>query len=125
MSSEYMTDSGQLQQQLQTAGGDYLLEGELPATSIELKFCGPFDGREVVWNAQLVTVEEYSRKSPVADDPMQFIDIKKNGEAYRIIIALNIDTIDQAAIERTIIMIRKYKRLRLGRHEYGAKSKTL
>ena len=125
MSSEYMTDSRQLLQRLQSTDEGYLLESELPATMIELKFCGPFEGHEVVWNARLTTVEAYSRTNPVADDPMQFIEIEKHDGAYRIIIALNIDVIDQAVIERTIIMIRKYKRLRLGRHEYGAKSKTL
>lgn len=32
--------------------------------------------------------------------------------------------IDRAVIERTIIMIRKYRRLKEGLHEYGARSKT-
>jgi len=61
----------------------------------------------------------------VAEDPKQFIDIEIEGKVYKVTVALNLKQFDQAAVERTIIMVRKYKRLQLGRHEYCARSKTI
>lgn len=100
-------------------------EDRLPADRLSLQFIGPFNGQPVVWNARLYTMQAYAESHPVGDDPLQVIDIRQENGGYLIDIALNISQIDQAAVERTIIMVRKYKRLRLGRHEYGARSKTL
>ena len=119
-----MTSPAELQSKLDSLQHAYVLQGELPSVDIQLQFLGHFEGQEVAWNARIVTLEEYARHHEVADDPLQFIDIRQHNGAFFIEIGLNIATIDQAAIERTIIMIRKYKRLRPGRHEYGARSKT-
>ncbi len=124
MSSKYMTSPAELQSRLQSLQQEYLLHGDLPAKDIELLFTGDFEGREVVWNARIMTLQEYARHHKVASDPLQFIDIRQQQGKFFIEIGLNIEQIDQAAVERTIIMIRKYKRLRPGRHEYGARSKT-
>ncbi len=120
-----MSDAAALQQQLEQSGEAYLYQGELPTSRLDLRFTGPFEGRTVVWNAQLFTMQAYAESHSVAADPLQVIEIRQEQGTYFLDIALNIEQIDQAAIERTIIMIRKYKRLSLGRHEYGARSKTV
>ena len=47
----------------------------------------------------------------------QFINVKKESDCYEVDSVLNIKNIDEASIKRT--MIRQYKRLHMGRHEYG------
>jgi len=49
----------------------------------------------------------------------QFIEIEQGEACYRVLVVLKLGEINAAAIGRTIIMIRKYKRLHVGRHEYG------
>jgi len=110
---------------LQRNSLQYLLESELPSAKAYLKFTGPFSGGAVVWNACIQTIDEYSRDHEIAKDPKQFIDIHTEGDAYFVEIGLNVPIIDKGTVERTILMIRNYKRLHLGRHEYGARSKTL
>jgi len=102
----------------------YLLVSQLPAKKVYLQFEGTLKAKPVVWNACVRTVEDYSERHDVGCDPKQFIDIQMVKHGYLLEIALNLVQIDQAVIERTIIMIRKYKQLQPGRHEYGARSKT-
>ncbi len=104
---------------------DYLLESDLPVAKAYLKFIGMFHGELVVWNACIRTIDDYAQHYKVADDPLQFIEIGVDNDVCFLQVGLNIPIIDKAALERTILMIRKYKRLQQGRHEYGARSKTL
>jgi len=102
----------------------YILESEIPAAKVHLRFEGVLKGVAVVWHACVQTVKEYSQNSPVDEDPKQFIKIEIIDGLHKLNIALNLKQIDQPALERTIIMIRKYKKLSSGYHEYGARSKT-
>lgn len=102
----------------------YLIGGERAADKVNIQFEGKLDGQPVVWNACIRTIEEYSKKYSMIDDPQQFIDIQVSNGVFFLEVALNLRQINQAVIESTIIMIKKYKRLQLGRHEYGARSKT-
>jgi len=114
----------ELENELCVQGQSFLVSGKLPAAKVYVQFTGNFAGKAIVWNACIYTINEYAKRHEVADDPKQVIDIQLEKECYLIDIALNIEHINKAAIERTIIMIRKYKRLRIGRHEYGVRSKT-
>jgi|GEM_PF-815705 len=120
-----ITDLQELQRQLVESHRDYLLQDVLPAQRVRLVFAGSFKGEAVVWNACIETIEAYAQHHRVEADPQQFIDIRCENHAYWIHIGLNLQQIDQAVIERSIIMVRNYKRLSEGRHEYGARSKTL
>jgi len=102
----------------------YILESEIPAARVHLKFEGVLKGVAVVWHACVETVKEYSLNNPVDDDPKQFIKVEVIHGLHKLNVALNLKQIDQPALERTIIMIRKYKKLSSGYHEYGARSKT-
>jgi len=114
----------ELENELSTQLQSYLVYSELPAAKAYVQFTGEFESRVVVWNACIRTVKEYAKHHEVADDPKQVIDIWIEEGSYLIDIALNLEQINRAVIERTIIMVRKYKRLRKGRHEYGVRSKT-
>lgn len=125
MTLQPITDVQELQRRLVGSHNDYLLQDALPAHRVRLVFAGPFKGETVAWNACIETIEAYAQHHRVDDDPQQFIDIRCENEVYWIHIGLNVQQIDQAVIERSMIMVRNYKRLREGRHEYGARSKTL
>lgn len=125
MLHKYISNVNEFREILERNKQRYLLASDLPATKVYLQVEGKFNAEDVVWNMCIRTIAEYSHSFEVSDDPKQFIDIKLIKDIYQIEIGLNISEIDRSTIERTIIMIRKYKRLRLGRHEYGARSKTI
>jgi len=91
----------------------------------ELRFVGPFEGRDVVWCCEFMTlVAELNRLaqeiSPAPESLRNFIEIgdpESGGVPIRVGLAL--PRIDSAAIDKMILMIRLYKNLRRGRHEYG------
>jgi hypothetical protein len=74
----------------------------------EVRFIGPFEGREIVWQARI-------ERSPGA----QFIDVgEPAGDTCPVRVGLRVAAIDAPAILKTIVMLRRYKRLRRGRHEF-------
>jgi len=120
-----ISDLETLNRLLGDEGGDYLLDGNVPDNIVWLRFSGRFAGQEVVWNACIRTMKEYALHHQTTEDPKQYIDISYEKGVHWLEVGLNVDVIDKTTIEATIIMIRNYKRLNLGRHEYGARSKTL
>ena len=91
---------------------------------VRFRFRGSLEGKEVVWDAHLYTlayyVKEVVRPSRPGSSVRQFIHVGDVGKTGRKIeIGLNLPGVDEAAIHKTIIMIRQYKRLSYGRHEYG------
>ena len=93
---------------LQQNNGDYA----------HLTFTGPFLGRQVTWNTHFYTLKAcpyvskgtskgYIEISPVNDNEM------------KLVVALNIPEINHPAILKMMIMIRQYRNLTVGKHEYG------
>lgn len=91
----------------------YWLVGQSGDQAAYLRFTGPFQGGTVVWDCHFTTLAEVQATR-------NFIEIgepRTKGVPLRV--ALDIACIDRPAIEKLIVMIRNYKRLRIGRHEYG------
>lgn len=100
--------------ELAARGGDYLCGDVLGGRSARLRFIGRFEGEEVVWDAELVALAA-TEKAPV-----QYLDIGEAGPRGRALhIGLAVPSIDRGTLLKTIIMVRNYKRLRRGRHEFG------
>ena len=101
----------------------YKLLAPLTSTLARFSFAGKFQNQEIVWDATLLTLKQYHAEQSVQTTPvqrspfMQIGDATDLGRALRV--ALDIAQIDEPAILRTIIMIRQYKRLHAGRHEFG------
>ncbi len=99
----------------------------LDGPSARIRFSGHLQGREVIWQARLRTLEDVWRERRAAepvDTPMtlrQYIDIAPDGDpaAWPLEVALAVPAIDAPTVFKTIIMIHNYKRLAPGRHEYG------
>ena len=97
----------------------------LTDSSAECIFEGRFDGADVIWQCELHTLASLAQRSHQSSQ-RQFIEIQSQPVSQQqgkpvlpITIGLNVPKLDAAVIEKTTIMIRNYKRLQTGRHEYG------
>ena len=110
--SVYLKDTGQA----------FLFREEAGGQQAHVRFTGPYQGREVVWECRFVTLalESQQAVSRLPELSHSFIDIGEPvacGIPLRV--CLNLDRIDLPAIQKMIVMIRNYKRLRQGRHTFG------
>ena len=86
-----------------------------------MKFDGPFQGKTVTWDTHFYTLEGYSTEKNIKNiDAKQFLNIKAiNTDTMELTVALNIPEINNPNIQKMMIMIKQYKNLSIGRHEYG------
>ena len=95
----------------------------LTSTQARFSFAGSFQNQEIVWDATLLTLTQYHAEQPAAASAVQRSPFMEIGDATTparaIRVALDVAQIDEPTILRTIIMIRQYKRLHAGRHEFG------
>jgi hypothetical protein len=104
-------------------GTDYILVSQSGSDRAHIRFLGVFENSPVIWDA---TIRALAHGRPgnacvKTDAQRQYLEIAPHGFPLRgIAVGLNIATIDHAALLKTIIMIRKYKRLHSGRHEFGS-----
>jgi hypothetical protein len=109
-------------------GTDFVCLTPLPATSASISFLGPFQGQVILWNMMLVTLAHYqaNENHPISVTEAgtykrPFIAIKGETEGvFQIEVGLDLPLIDEPVIKKTIIMIRNYKRLAVGRIEFGS-----
>lgn len=86
--------------------------------SLRLRFVGPFEGQTVTWNA---TFKALCANRGHEESQPNYIDIgETTAEGITLTVGLNVSQIDLPTMRKTMMMIRQYKRLRRGRHEYGS-----
>jgi len=106
-------DADEFSSYLRDLGQDWILLEQRGDQYAHLRFTGPFDGQMVVWDCEFSTLAEARARR-------NFIQIGLPGiYGVPLQIGLSVAAIDTPAIEKMIIMIRHYKRLSVGRHEYG------
>jgi len=117
----------QFKQTLKQLDREYILLSSLPSTKIHFKFLGKFEGREVIWNTQIIALK-HSSNQPLANFPMDknsYLEIESaekisNRESELMLcVGLPIEIITTPVLQKTMIMIQNYKRLRRGRHIFG------
>ena len=89
--------------------------------ALRLRFSGPFEGREIRWDAELLTREAWQQRHPQPPALRQnLIDIGTDGpQGTPITVVLNVTAIDLPTVRKAMMMVRQYKRLRRGRHDFG------
>jgi hypothetical protein len=114
-------DPAEFEQQLASHQRKFEVTTPLGEAACHLRFTGPFQGEKIIWDAYLQTLSYYVSKHSLQDQPVrQFIEVGDAGEHGRLIqIALNLPSIDEPVVLKSLIMIRQYKRLAPGRHEFG------
>ena len=121
-----MTDAApdrlqQFRRELESGGDDYLHVAPPQPGCAYIRFTGPFEGLTTLWDARVMTLAHYRRLAGATAPALrQFIEVgPEQDQLRRLDIGLNVAQIDTPVLLKTIIMVRKYKRLRRGRHEYG------
>jgi hypothetical protein len=95
---------------------DYQALGPLGGDELRLRFRGPYDGGEVMWDAHFMTRTHYGMETM-----RNFIDIGAEGPHGRqLTVVLDVNCFDTPTLRKAIIMVRQYRRLRPGRHEFGS-----
>ncbi|MDX1697174.1 MAG: hypothetical protein R3308_02760 [Thiohalobacterales bacterium] len=117
------TDLTGFRQLLQRQGADYLHVEPPQDCHAHIRFVGTFEHEPVIWDATVMTLASAAAALPhaaAAVESRQFIVIgDRLDDMRRLDVGLALDRIDEPALLKTIIMIRKYKRLRRGRHAFG------
>jgi hypothetical protein len=104
---------------------DYVIVAQPDNQRVHVRFLGHFHGRPVVWDCDFVTLAAECANGTrhiagVTPQLRNFIDIgHATSRGRQLRVGLSLPCIDRPAIEKMLIMIRNYKRLSLGRHEYG------
>lgn len=109
---------------------DLLDEAELldppGGATLRLRFSGQFEGQPVTWLATLRALanpepeQKQEQGETPAAPPGSYIDIGADQvDGIPITVGLPVAAIDEPTIRKAIIMIRRYRRLRRGRHDYG------
>lgn len=111
-------------QKLANSNRDFESLSRLNGKYVHFRFVGDFMGESIIWDVHLYTlayyVNEVAENSQPGTSIRQFIHVGDMDKAGRKIeIGLNLLHIDEPAIRKTMIMVRQYKRLAIGRHEYG------
>ena len=99
----------------------YSIIQQFDSQHAHLQFDGLFQGKMVIWNTHFFTFAGYTSKYKMATPVIkQFIDIKPaQSNTMELTVALNIAEINKPNIQKMMIMIKQYKNLTTGRHEYG------
>ena len=120
-----MTEShNEFHPQREQQSDDYQALSPLDQPRIHIRFDGHFQGRQIIWDADLRTLKYEHEQTTTEKQPggplHQYIHIHPaDGERIPITVAFNVPQFDEPTILKTMIMIHNYKRLRLGRHEFG------
>jgi hypothetical protein len=96
----------------------------LPSSYVRVEFDGIFQHQNIVWDLSLYTLQRYYqnnalpgghshrvRQCMVIDHPIT--------QNLPITVALALSIIDDPVVQKTVLMIRNYKNLRVGTHTWG------
>ena len=111
----------QIQQVNQICKMTYTLIQQFSTQHVHLTFNGPFQGEIVTWDAHFSTLEDYKeKKKKTSQNLKQFIEIEPiDSKNMKLTVSLNVKAITEPNIQKMMIMIKQYKNLSLGRHEFG------
>jgi len=86
-----------------------------------IKFEGCFQGQLVVWDTHFHTLINYNSQQKITNKvSKQFINIEPSDtNIFKLTIGLKIPEITEPSIQKMIIMVKQYKNLAFGHHEYG------
>lgn len=94
---------------------DYQCLDPLGGERVRLRFEGRLLGRPVTWDATLCTLNACTPRAI-----RRFIEVgDTTADGVRLVVGLDVPSIDAPTLQKTVIMIRGWKNLRPGRHDYG------
>jgi hypothetical protein len=114
-----VAEPSSLIEELDGSAADYLLFDDHSPEQGHCLFRGTFQGQNVIWDCHIHPLLNPARRNQETP-PRHFIDIaqQKNYISQRIDIGLNVINITRAVVLKSVIMVRQYKNLDYGRHEW-------
>lgn len=104
---------------LDALGAPFELIGDLHPTRAEVRFVGEFEGENLIWELELNTLAGWrERYEPDQQRNLMLIEAPYKGRC-RVRLGLQIPAVSEAHILMAMRMLRQYKRLSRGRHEWG------
>lgn len=99
----------------------YKLINQTDTQLAHIQFKGPFQGKTVTWDTHFFTLNGYVAHTKNKDEMLkQFIMIESIEDGLlKLTVALKIPEINHQNIQKMMIMVKQYRNLSLGRHEYG------
>ena len=99
----------------------YKLINQTDTQLAHIQFEGPFQGKTVTWDTHFFTLNGYVAHKKNKDEMVkQFIMIESIEDGLlKLTVALKIPEINHQNIQKMMIMVKQYRNLSLGRHEYG------
>jgi len=95
---------------------DYIAETLLGESNATVQFVGMFADQQVIWNAKIIALN--ASPQVLANQYIDVSDNKKEGVIIPVEIGLFVDVIDEPTVFKVIMMLRQYKNLRSGKHEF-------
>lgn len=96
------------------------LLGSPGGEKLRLRFDGRFEGKVVRWDATLFTPTAWAEARGEEEPLRNIIEIVDKGKnRITLNLCLKVKCIDRPTVRKAVMMVRQYKRLRCGRHEYG------
>jgi hypothetical protein len=96
----------------------YTLLGRDGPDHARIRFEGTLRGACILWDAEVMTLERAARETGVPQR-RQFIDVQQVHEgAGRIVTGLAVPAIDAPTLLKAVMMLRQWKGLGPGRHEF-------
>lgn len=88
---------------------------------VRIRFWGTLRGQPVHWQARVLTLRHYQQGLVPGAPPVRpFIEVTAVGDGVgTVVVGLPLDGIDPPALIKTVMMLRQWKRLDRGRHEFG------
>ena len=99
----------------------YTLIHQFNTQHAHIEFTGDFKGETVTWDTNFFTLKGFLAEENSKDTNLkQFIDITPVRTGFmKLIVVLKINEVNNPNIQKMMIMIKQYKELSIGRHEYG------
>ncbi len=105
---------------------EYIADTALGEAIAVVEFAGEFEGQPVVWKATVTALnadQNAARNFQAAQAAVQYIDVSTEQHAENDVlpveIGLFVSQIDEPTVFKVIMMVRQYKNLRRGRHEFS------
>ena len=101
---------------------DYIAESPVGESSVTIIFAGGFASDPVLWRAEIIALNALST-NPQSNQYIEINEKRRDGATIPIEIGLLVSIIDEPTVIKVIKMIRQYKNLHAGRHEFSGANK--
>ena len=110
-----------LYNQLTASCVQYLAHSPIGESRVIVEFTGNFEAHPVLWQATLVAlnVEAVTWDLERSRPGKQYISVSvEDADSPQVEIGLSVDVINEPTVLKAITMLRQYRNLRRGRHEF-------